>query len=192
VLSRPSSLLRPPPTPSRLPTTSPSRAYRSARYPSAADRAEEGLPSSQDNPLTVPRPLRREVPQRPLQDQERLPWPSPIRDRFGSSFTRPKTRLPIDVAGFASCCGPASCSTPLRTRPLNHARGLHYRGPWRLPVPDSHQQAASSFTPGYTITTSSLSRRPNYWAHHGSAHMRSWCSTHRSPVLCSGRGLTAA
>ena len=42
-----------------------------------------------------------------------------------------------DAADFASRCGPASCSTPLRPRPLNRTRELRYRGPWRLPGPDS-------------------------------------------------------
>lgn len=32
-----------------------------------------------------------------------------------------------DAAEFASCCGPASRSTPLRTRPLDRTRGPHYR-----------------------------------------------------------------
>ena len=49
-----------------------------------------------------------------------------------------------DAADFASCCGPASCSTPLRPRPLNRTRELHYRGPWRLPGPDSHRLANES------------------------------------------------
>src|SRR5215469_14995595 len=57
VLSRPSSLLRPPPTPSRLPTLS--RCCRLWPDDAPTPRrggAEEGLPSSQDNLLTVPRP----------------------------------------------------------------------------------------------------------------------------------------
>jgi len=48
-------------------------------------------------------------------------------------------------------------SVALRTRPLDHARGHHYRGPWRLPGPDSHRQADLSFSLGYVTTTSSLS-----------------------------------
>ncbi len=66
--------------------------YRQARFPDTQSGAEEGLPSSQDNLLTVPRSLRRRVPQRPLQDQERLPWPSPIQNRFGSLSTAPTKR----------------------------------------------------------------------------------------------------
>ena len=73
-------------------------------------------------------------------------------------------RLPADgtndAAGFTSCCGLASCSAPLRTRPLDHARGLHYRGPWRLPRPDSHRLAALSLSLGYVITTSLVVTAP--------------------------------
>ena len=50
------------------------------------DGAEEGLPSSQDNLLTVPRPLRREVPPHPLQAPKCVPWPSPCSSRLGSSL----------------------------------------------------------------------------------------------------------
>jgi hypothetical protein len=48
-------------------------------------------------------------------------------------------------------------STPLRTQPLNHARGLHYHRPWHLDRPDSHRQAALNLTLGYNMnSTSSL------------------------------------
>ena len=61
-------------------------------------------------------------------------------------------RLPADrrndAAGFTSCCGLVSCSAPLRTRPLDRARGLRYRGPWRLPGPDLHRLAALSLSLG--------------------------------------------
>jgi len=70
-----------------------------------------------------------------------------------------------DVAGFASCCGPASCFTPLRTPPLSDARRLPYRGPWRLPGPDSHRLAALNLPIGYITTTSLLPSRPIVWAH---------------------------
>src|SRR5271166_6970916 len=82
-------------------------------------------------------------------------------------LVRANTDRRNDAAGFTSCCGLVSCSAPLRTRPLDHARGLCYRGPWRLPGPDSHQLAALSLSIGYVITTSTslLSWRPIFWTH---------------------------
>lgn len=47
---------------------------------------------------------------------------------------------------------------PARTRPLGHARGCCYRGPWRLPEPDSHRLAALGLPLGYI--SSSFLRRP--------------------------------
>src|SRR5262249_25113914 len=79
--SRPSPLLRPPLTPSRLPAIS---RFCLAPIP-RRDGVEEGLPSSQDNHLTVPRPVRREVPPHPLQAPKCVPWPSPCSCRLGSS-----------------------------------------------------------------------------------------------------------
>lgn len=65
---------------------------------------------------------------------------------------RPRAVNIDDAAGFASCCGPVSCSTPLRTSPLGDARGLPYRGPWRLPGPDFHRLAALSLAIDYVMT----------------------------------------
>ena len=45
---------------------------------------------------------------------------------------------------------------PLRHRDLARRREPRYRGPWRLPGPDFHRLAALSFTPGYVMSTSSL------------------------------------
>ena len=70
-----------------------------------------------------------------------------------------------DAADFASRCGPASRSTPLRPRPLNRTRRLHYRGPWHLPGPDSHRLAIESLSLGYVINHPSCSWRPSYWTH---------------------------
>jgi hypothetical protein len=51
---------------------------------------------------------------------------------------------PFDDAysGFTRVADRMIASAPLRTRPLDHARGHRYRGPRRLPGPDSHRQAA--------------------------------------------------
>jgi hypothetical protein len=68
-----------------------------------------------------------------------------------------------DAAGFASCCGPATCSppcrdfvAPLRRRTLTRRREPRYRGPWRLPGPDSHRLATVSLSLGYAIAPSPL------------------------------------
>jgi hypothetical protein len=105
--------------------------------------AETALPGSQDDHPHVQRPIRRRVPQRPLLDQERLPWPSPWTNRLGTPSPRLAAELSDDAcSGFTCVADRAVDPAPLRTRPLGHARGLHYRGPKRLPGPDSHRQAA--------------------------------------------------
>ena len=89
-----------------------------------------------------------------------------LRYRLGSSSLSTRRRTAShDAAGFTSCCGLVSCSTPLRTPPLDDARGLHYRGPWRLPGPDSHRPAALSLSLSYVTTTSLSSWRPSCWTH---------------------------
>ena len=143
--------------------------YRQGCYPPPQDGAEEDLSSSKDNPVTIPRPLRREVPRHRLQDQRCRPWPSPFRNRLGSSLSARRRTARNDAAGFTSCCGLVTCSAPLRTPPLDDARGPHYRGPWRLPGPDSHRLAALSLSLSYVTTTSLSSWRPSCWTHSGLA-----------------------
>ena len=58
--------------------------YRQTRSRPRRVGAEEGLSSSLDNLLTVPRPLRRRVHRHPLQDPGCLPWPSPNPHRLGT------------------------------------------------------------------------------------------------------------
>src|SRR6266542_2875997 len=55
---------------------------------------------------------------------------------------------------------------PLRRRDLARRREPCYRGPWRLPGPDSHRLAAVSLSLGYAADLLSL-WRPNYWTHVG-------------------------
>ena len=78
---------------------------------------------------------------------------------------RPKAVNVYSAAGFTFVADRPVDPAPLRTRPLDHARGLHYRGPWRLPEPDFHRLAALSLTSGYVTTTSLSSWRPLRWAH---------------------------
>jgi hypothetical protein len=49
------------------------------------------------------------------------------------------------------CCGPARCSTPLRTRPLDRTRELRYRGLWRLLGPVSYRLADENLSLGYVM-----------------------------------------
>ena len=79
MLSRPSSLVRPPPTPSRPPAVSREHRLWAGSLPvPRRTGTEEGLSSSYDNLLDVPRPLRRRVLRHPLQVPRCLPWPSPL------------------------------------------------------------------------------------------------------------------
>lgn len=179
VLSRPSPLLRPPPTPSRPPATS--RVTVIGRHASRpTDGAEEGLSSSQDNLLTVPHPLRRRVPRRPLQDQRRLPWPSPLCDRLGTLLAVLTDGMHHDAAGFASCCGPVSrhalhdvssfrFDARLSTNAGNQLpgtlasprTGLTPAGHPELVARLRHPTASTSFT--------SSDVRPSSWTHHTDA-----------------------
>ena len=54
---------------------------------------------------------------------------------------------------------------PPRRRDLAQRRECRYRGPWRLPGPDSHRLAAVSLALGYTSLPLSSLRRPSYWTH---------------------------
>jgi transposase len=81
------------------------------------------------------------------------------------SWPRQRRGTNHDAAGFASCCGPAGRPPPdwdglppLRRRDLARRRECCYRGPWRLPGPDSHRLAAVSFSLGYAAPLTSLIR----------------------------------
>src|SRR5215216_7805419 len=55
---------------------------------------------------------------------------------------------------------------PPRPRALARRRECCYRGPWRLPGPDSHRLAAVSLSLGYVVAPSLRShRRPSCWTH---------------------------
>ena len=146
-------LLRPPPTSSRPITISLSVIGNQASR--AEPGAGEDLSSSVVDYLNIPRPLRRRVPQHPLQDPRCLPWPSPVVKRLGSL-------LPDLTAGLSRRCRlrfmlrtaqlprpHRRVVVPLRRQPLDQHRGPCYQGPWRLPRLDSHQQANNSFTLGH-------------------------------------------
>jgi hypothetical protein len=82
--------------------------------------------------------------------------------RLGSLLVHPVAgaELHHDAAGFASCCGPVICSpphrdfvTPLRPTTSRSQPGVSYQGPWRLPGPDLHRQAALNLSLGYVISS---------------------------------------
>jgi hypothetical protein len=174
-LSIPSPLLRPPPTSSRPATTSRSSRLIGNPASQADPGAEEDLSSSLANPLTIPCPLRREVPRHPLQDQECRPWPSPNDSRLGSSFPRPKAgHITTPQASLQGTDWPVARPAlqdfvaPLRRRPLDRRREPCCQGPWRLPGPNSHRLADENLRSDHPIIpygTSFTSGRPNSWTH---------------------------
>ena len=136
--------------PLRLPLDHPSRfpglpVIGQASLPTTPQTAgvKTAPPGSHDDHSRVQRPLRRKVPQHPLLKQRRLPWPSPCHQRLGPLLAHPQRTGPHNDAysGLTHVTDHATASTPLRTRPLDHARGHRYQGPRRLPRPDSHRQA---------------------------------------------------
>jgi hypothetical protein len=139
-------LLRPAPTAARPPTPLPGFAgYRrgiASRH--AADRrGRDGSPGFPG------RPSARSTPNTPEGSSAPAPGPKTLSVAFAVNEPArlPLSRLTADLSddacsGFTCVADRAIDPAPLRTRPHGHARGLHYRGPRRLPGPDSHRQAA--------------------------------------------------
>jgi len=73
-----------------------------------------------------------------VREPARHPLPHP--NRGGS--------LDDAYSGFTHVADRTVASTPLRTQPLDHARGHRYQGPGHLPGPDSHRQAALNLSLG--------------------------------------------
>ena len=107
-----------------------STGYRTARSGSPQDRGRGG-------PLQFPRcPSDRSTSPTPGGPSAPAPGSLVPSVAFAKSTQARLLHFPAasagildDAADFASCCGPASCSTPLRPRPLDRTRELHYRGP---------------------------------------------------------------
>ena len=95
------------------------------------------------------RPSARSTPNTPGGSSAPAPGPRALSMAFA---VNEPARLPLSPAhaglsvdacsGFTCVADRAVDPAPLRTRPLDHARGHRYRGPRRLPGPDSHRQAA--------------------------------------------------
>ena len=109
---------------------------------------ETALPSSQDDRSHVQRPYTPEGSSAPAPGTRTHSMAFAVIEPARLPLPRPKTG-PLDDAysGFTRVADRAVDPTPLRTRPLDHARGHHYRGPRRLPGPDSHRQAALNLSP---------------------------------------------
>jgi len=125
LLSAPSPLLWPPPTPAPLsPVSRLLTVYRVRRSQSTVELAPRrssasgGLGRRRVSPV----PTSALPPFRALYaagffgaappSTSPLPWPSPTSSRLGSPLSRLSAGPPLDAAGFASCCGPVVCIRP--------------------------------------------------------------------------------
>src|SRR5450755_2488786 len=185
-------VLRPAPTAAQPPKPLPGFAgYRpgiASRRPQT-DGAETALPGSHDDRSRVQRPIRRRVPQRPLLEQERFPWPSPSRYRLGTLLAPPRGGGIYDDAcsGFTHVADRTVAHAPLRTRPLDHARGHRYQGPRHLPGPDSHRQAALNLSLRYVMSTIPSSQRQSSLGAHRAQVMETASVVRRQLFLSSRR-----
>ena len=84
--------------------------------------AETAPPGSHDDRSHVQRPLRRRVPQRPLLEPERFPWPSPSRNRLGSLLTPPAGRDPLTTLAQASLTLQTARSLHPASHPTSQSR----------------------------------------------------------------------
>ena len=123
----------------------------------AGHRAGEGLPSSRRHYLYVPRPIRRRV----LDGCDFRFFTASIGLRRAFSGSAPSVptltgrlltalQASLHAADRPVAHPPRGLNTPLRRRPLDRRRELRYRGPWCLPGPDFHRQAALSLASDYT------------------------------------------
>jgi hypothetical protein len=107
------AVLRPPPTPPPgtppISGSAPVIGHVAPTATSADRRAGKGLPSSRRHPLNVPRPYAGRFLGAALPGSTPLPWPSPGLPRVRLLLLHPKAGA-NDAAGFASHCGPLSCS----------------------------------------------------------------------------------
>ena len=146
--------------------------YRQHMLPGRRPGAGEALSSSQDNLVTVPRPIRRRVHEHQLQDQWCRPWPSPLKCRLGSLLARShgfllrRRRLRFMLRTGHSPPPQRGVVAPLRRRPLDRRREPRYQGPWRLPGPDSHRLAALNLSLGLRhIIKPPMTGVPSCWTH---------------------------
>ena len=106
----------------------------------------------------------------------------------GSAPSPARGRGLLDDAysGFTRVADRAVASTPLRTRPLDHARGHHYQGPRRLPGPDSHRQANLNLSLGLCHDELPFIKRPSRLGARGLSSRRVRQRPWR-PARCGGR-----
>jgi len=166
MLSRPSSRLRPPPTPSQPPRHFPALGYRRASLPEPQTRGRGG------SPLFPCRPSDRSMSPnagRFLGTRSRfLGAVRGLRPRVAGSappWPRLSPRVHLRRHKLRFRYGPVRCSpsykdlvAPLRRSGSPPPPGASYRGPWRLPGPDFHRLASMSFAASvvtYVIATPS-------------------------------------
>lgn len=152
MLSRRSALLRPAPTASRPPNAFPGiTGYRQASLP--ANPQATGPRRLSPVPRTTIRTFNAQYAGGFFSARSWIPGAfHGLRRRLNGSApswpTQTAGSLDDACSGFTHVADRTVASAPLRTRPLDHARGHNYRGPRRLPRPDSHRQAALNLSLG--------------------------------------------
>jgi hypothetical protein len=145
--------------------------YRQACFPHPQTGAEEALSSSQDNLLTVPRPIRRRVLEHPLQDPKCCPWPSPSKCRLGSplarsrevSLTTPQASLHVADRPVATPSTGCSCSA---STPDSHPMpGAALPRTLASPRTGLTPAGCPELVTRLRHDTSSMTWRPSCWTH---------------------------
>ena len=163
-MSRRSALLRPAPTASRPPNHFPGPPVIGRhRFPPPAAAGPRRLSPV---PRTTIRTFNAQYAGGFFSARFRIPGAfHGLRRRLNGSAPshcrQPGGLLDDACSGFTHVADRTVASAPLRTRPLDHARGPRYQGPGRLPGPDSHRQAILNLSLGLRHVELLFFKRPS-------------------------------
>jgi hypothetical protein len=149
MLSRRSALLRPAPTPARPRNPFPGFAgYRRTSLPAAPQRrGQDGSPQFPGQPSVRSMPNTPEGPSASAPGSQTPSMAFTAHKPARLPLFRPKGRGCDDAcSGFTHVTDRTVAPAPLRTQPLDHARGHSYQGPRHLPRPDSHRPAVPNLS----------------------------------------------
>jgi hypothetical protein len=113
-------------------------------------RGRDGSPQFPGRLSVRSTPNTPEGPSAPAPGSQTLSMAFAVREPARHPLPRPNrtSRLTTLTQASLTLQTARSPPAPLRTRPLDHARGHRYQGPGRLPGPDSHRQATLNLSLG--------------------------------------------